>query len=66
MTFFWHNYGDHVILVLHGLTAAFDTVDHSILMSNLQYQVGTGSTDLEWLRSYPPDTAFSVKIVGFA
>ncbi|XP_013871818.1 RNA-directed DNA polymerase from mobile element jockey [Austrofundulus limnaeus] len=53
--------GDHVILVLLDLTAAFDTVDHSILLMRLQHQVGISGTALDWLRSYLANRTFSVK-----
>lgn len=44
--------GNYVVLVLLDLTAAFDTVDHEILISRLEHWVGIKGTVLEWFRSY--------------
>ena len=37
---------------LHLLTAAFDTVDHKILLSRLQYHLGIHDIALDWCKSY--------------
>ena len=34
------------------MSAAFDCVDHSILLHRLQVAVGMGSTALDWIRSF--------------
>uniref|UniRef100_A0A671UFZ1 Reverse transcriptase domain-containing protein n=1 Tax=Sparus aurata TaxID=8175 RepID=A0A671UFZ1_SPAAU len=54
--------GDCVILVLLDLTAAFDTVDHDILITRLKQWVGIRGVALEWLRSYLTDRTFCVSI----
>lgn len=43
--------GDSYVLILLGLTAAFGTVDHNILLSRLD-QCGIKGTALDWFRSY--------------
>ena len=41
-----------VVLVLLDLTAAFDIIDHDILLSRLRHIFGVTGATLEWLRSY--------------
>ena len=57
--------GDHVILVLLDLTAAFDTVDHNILISRLQHLVGICGIALEWFKSYLADRTLCVRLADF-
>ena len=51
-----------VILVLLDLSAAFDTIDHSVLLHRLQHDFGITGTALKWLDSYLSDRTQTVKI----
>lgn len=53
--------GDSAIIMLLDLTAAFDTIDHIILISRLEHVVGIKGIALEWFRSYLSDN-FSVRL----
>jgi len=44
--------GDFAALVLLDLSAAFDTVDHDILLQRLQTSFSIGGTALKWFQSY--------------
>ena len=44
--------GDLAALVLLGLSAAFDTVSHPVLLERLQQTFGIGDTALRWFQSY--------------
>ena len=53
-----------VILLLIDLSAAFDTVDHCILLLCLSSRFGIGGTALEWFRSYLSDRTQFVNVNG--
>ena len=46
------NYDDIAALALLNCSAAFDTVDHDILLRKLSESFGVSDTALEWLTSY--------------
>ena len=56
------NNGDITLLVLLDLSAAFDTIDHDILVQRLEHKYGIKGTALNWFRSYLSDRTQSVVI----
>ncbi len=53
---------DGVLLVMLDLSAAFDTLDHAILLNRLEDSVGVTGAALRWLESYLTDRHQSVHI----
>ncbi len=58
--------GDNAVLVLLDLSAAFDTVDHAILLTRLELCVGIKGSALEWFKSYFSNQNFGVNIGEFS
>src|SRR6218665_1996205 len=56
--------GDHALLGLLDLSAAFDTVDHDVLAERLSRTYGIRSTALDWLRSYLCDRRQTILFDG--
>lgn len=57
--------GKCVVLVLLDLSAAFDTIDHSMLLKRLEQYDGIRGTALNWFMSNLWEITFSVEIENF-
>ena len=51
-----------VILVMLGLSAAFDTIDHDTLFSRMENTLGITGRTLAWFKSYLSGRALHIKI----
>ncbi len=51
-------------IMLLDLSAAFDTVDHSVLKDRLQGELGVSGDVLQWLRSYMTERKQAVLVRG--
>ena len=58
--------GNCTILLLLDLSAAFDTVDHRILLKRLDLEVGIRDGALDWFASYLANMNFLVEIGEFS
>ena len=56
--------GDHALLGLLDLSAAFDMVDHDVLAERLSRTYGIRSTALEWLHTYLCDRRQTILFDG--
>ena len=54
--------GKVTALTLLDVSAAFDTIDHSILLQRLEMWYGFGGVVISWLHSYLSDRFRSVKL----
>lgn len=55
-----------VIFALLDLSAAFDTVDHTVLLSHLEHYAGLKGPALSWFTSFLTNRTFSVTIGEFS
>ena len=53
------------LLFLLDLSAAFDTIDHSILLSRISYSFGISDIILTWFTSYLTDRTQTIFVNGF-
>lgn len=54
--------GDSAVLVLLDLTAAFDTIDHTVMLSRLEEYVGIQGKALNWFKSYLTARTMAVRL----
>ena len=51
-----------VVLIMLDLSAAFDTIDHDVLLKRLEYRFGVTGVALAWFRSYLSNRSQNVKV----
>jgi len=56
--------GDAALLTLLDQSAAFDTIDHEILLERIRLRFGLNGTALAWLRSYLSNRIQAVSVAG--
>ena len=56
--------GNEAVLILLDLTAAFDTVDHNVLLSRLKTKFGVTGVALQWISSYLSEREQAVDVMG--
>ena len=49
--------GSTAVLIMLDLSAAFDTIDHEILVSRFEQSFGITSKALDWVKSYLTDSS---------
>ena len=52
------------LLVMLDLSAAFDTVNHKILLERLQHDVGISGVPLQWFKSYLSNRSQRIAVQG--
>ena len=61
-----HDSGNTSLLTLLDLSAAFDTIDHSILLECLQHAFGVTNSAHSWFLSYLSNRQQSIVVDGFS
>ena len=56
--------GNNIFMILLDLSAAFDTIDHALLIDILHSRFNVDGIALRWLASYLEDRSFRVQIAG--
>jgi len=54
--------GKSSLLVSLDLSAAFDSIDHSVLLDRLSHSFGVTDMALSWIQSYLTDRSYSVRL----
>ena len=52
------------LLVMLDLSAAFDTVNHKILLERLQHDIGISGVLLQWFKSYMSNRSHRIEVQG--